>query len=167
MVAGSSPEHLRYIEPSFTAYANQILSEECSVGMSYRYTHSDLDEVYIGVPEPSPSTPPEEAFYPTTQQTADYHQLGLHGRWNHPSGFFTAAEALWRHQDYRSSVQPSHNESFWQFNLFAGYRMKRQRAEITLGVLNLFDQDYRLHPLSPYLDLPRERSFFCQAKFRL
>ena len=32
--------------------------------------------------------------------------------------------------------------------------------ELTAGVLNLADQDFRLHPLNYHLDLPSERIFF-------
>jgi hypothetical protein len=45
-----------------------------------------------------------------------------------------------------------------------GYRFLRLRGEVTVGVLNLTDQDYRLNPLSTYLELPRERTFFTRLR---
>jgi hypothetical protein len=34
-----------------------------------------------------------------------------------------------------------------------------------MGILNLSDQDYHLSPLTVYLELPRQRSFFAWLKF--
>ena len=48
---------------------------------------------------------------------------------------------------------------------FAGYRFPRRKAELTLGVLNLTDQDYRLNPLTLYDELPRGRTFMSQLRF--
>jgi outer membrane receptor protein involved in Fe transport len=55
-------------------------------------------------------------------------------------------------------------DDFFQHNLYVGYRLKRQRAEISLGVLNLADTDYRLNPLNAYAELPRERVFLVRLK---
>jgi hypothetical protein len=46
----------------------------------------------------------------------------------------------------------------WQFNEFVGYRFPGRQAEISAGVLNITDHNYRLNPLSPYNDLPRART---------
>jgi hypothetical protein len=51
----------------------------------------------------------------------------------------------------------------WQFILFAGY--PQRRAEISVGLLNLTGQDYRLNPLSLYGDLTRERTLAANFKF--
>jgi outer membrane receptor protein involved in Fe transport len=156
--AGDTPEELDYVEPSLTVYVNQLLSDAWALGIAYRFTHSELESSLPEVPTPVFS----RAFI---RQEADYHELRLQPRWNHSSGWFAAAEALWRQQDYQSTAAALHEESFWQFNVFAGYRLKRQRGELTVGVLNLFDQDYQLHPLSPYLDLPRQRALYFNARF--
>ena len=55
-------------------------------------------------------------------------------------------------------------DSFFQANLNLGYRFNENTAEIGLSVLNLFDQDFQLSPLSPFLDLPRERTFVVQYR---
>jgi len=44
-------------------------------------------------------------------------------------------------------------------NIFAGWRMRRQKGELSLGVLNLAGANYKLNPLNPYSELPRERVF--------
>ena len=49
-------------------------------------------------------------------------------------------------------------DDFWQLNAFVGYRFPRRYAELSVGVLNLTDRDYRLNPLTLYAELPRERT---------
>ena len=36
--------------------------------------------------------------------------------------------------------------------------------DATVGVLNVAGQDYRLNPLTPYVDLPREREFVARLR---
>jgi outer membrane receptor protein involved in Fe transport len=92
---------------------------------------------------------------------------------NHPSGFFARAEGQWWFQQNLGSAEIGGtveedlpDESFPQVNLFVGYRLRRQRGDITIGVLNLTDEDYRLNPVSPYYELPRERVFYAQLRLR-
>ena len=49
-------------------------------------------------------------------------------------------------------------DDFWQFNAFAGYRFLHRKAEVTLGLLNITDQNYNLNPLNLYNELPRTRT---------
>ena len=49
-------------------------------------------------------------------------------------------------------------------NLYAGWRFRRHRGDVTLGILNLTDQDYHLTPLTPYNELPRERVFYARLR---
>ena len=51
-----------------------------------------------------------------------------------------------------------------QQNFYLGWRLRRQRAELSLGVLNFNDADYRLNPLNVYAELPRERTFVARLK---
>jgi len=53
-------------------------------------------------------------------------------------------------------------EEFWQLNVFAGYRFWQRKAQITLGILNVTDQDYKLNPIVLYNELPRERTFMAR-----
>ena len=113
------------------------------------------------------------------------HHLQLDMLYNHPSGFFARADAQWYRQDENSYVtrpdfsavdvgtgatrrrvdregRPS--DDFWQFNVVAGYRFLRNQCEVSCGVLNLSGQDYQLDPLTPYAELPRERTFFVRCR---
>ena len=40
-----------------------------------------------------------------------------------------------------------------------------RRAELSVGVLNLTDRDYKLNPLTLYNELPRERLLTVSFKF--
>jgi outer membrane receptor for ferric coprogen and ferric-rhodotorulic acid len=84
-------------------------------------------------------------------------QVSLSAIYNHPCGFFAQGEAQWYGQS-NSGYTSEPGADFWQFNAFAGYRFLQQRAEVTLGLLNITDQNYNLNPLNLYNELPRSRT---------
>lgn len=45
-------------------------------------------------------------------------------------------------------------DSFFQENIYVGYRFFHRRAELVLGLLNLAGQNYQLNPLTVYSELP-------------
>ncbi len=51
-----------------------------------------------------------------------------------------------------------------QINLIAGFRFRRNYGEVSLGLLNLTDQDYKLNPLNPYNELPRDRTLAARVR---
>jgi outer membrane receptor protein involved in Fe transport len=154
--AGTSRQ-LEYEEPSAALTVNQLLSDSWSVGAQYRYTRSTLQTVF-------PALVPVAATFDTTER-ADLQQATLFALWNHSSGFFARFESLWYHQENHGYTPALPGDDFFQHNVLVGYRLKRQRGELTLGVLNLTDTDYRLNPLNPYSELPRERVFLARLKF--
>jgi len=99
-----------------------------------------------------------DGFVPTQELEGILHQLDLSVLYNHPSGIFGAFEALWYGQSNEGYDPKLPGDSFWQLNVFAGYRFLRRKAEVTLGLLNISDQDYHLNPLNVYNELPRERT---------
>ena len=86
------------------------------------------------------------------------HQANLFAILNYPCGFFGKGEAVWYAQNNQGYSPGLRGDDFWQLNVFAGYRFARRRAELTLGLLNLTDQDYRLNPLNLHGDPPRRRT---------
>ena len=48
--------------------------------------------------------------------------------------------------------------------MFGGFRFAQRRVELMVGGLNLTDQDYRLNPLNPYFELPRDRVFYARLR---
>ncbi len=148
-------EHLDYSEQSLTLTANQLLGDEWSLGAVYRLSRAVLHDDFPQIPSGVPVVPPLQA---RSRTEGVLNNLDLFAIYNSPCGFFAEGEALWyaQHNSGYSGHEPG--DDFWQFNVFAGYRFPRRRAEITLGLLNLTDQNYQLNPLNIYNELPRERT---------
>jgi hypothetical protein len=152
-------ERLDFEEHSLVVSVDQLLGDPFVAGARYRLTRAELKDAYPGTP-PSVLTPANPS------QRATLHQATGYLLCNHSSGFFTRAEANWYHQINSGYLPAQPGDDFFQFNVFAGYRLTRNRGEITIGILNLADQDYRLNPLTVYSELPRERVFFARLSFR-
>ncbi len=93
--------------------------------------------------------------------------MGGHLLYNHPSGLFARLDLNWYQQSNQGYTPDQPGEVFVQMDLFAGYRFGHGRGQLTLGVLNLTDTDYKLNPLTYYSELPRERVFYARLDFRL
>jgi outer membrane receptor for monomeric catechols len=78
--------------------------------------------------------------------------------YNHPCGFYAQSEAHWYSQNNSGYDPAEPGDNFWQLNAFAGYHFLHRKAEVTLGLLNLTDQNYKLNPLNLYNELPRSRT---------
>lgn len=159
----STRESLRYEEQSLGVSLDQLLGDYWTVGASYRLERSKLKWFYPEIPEALPLSP-------NRSESALLHRVQLRLQYQHPSGFFSRAQAHWYVQENRGYGQtiysgPRPDESAYQVDLFLGYRFLRRRAEITLGVLNLTEQDYRLNSLTPYEEIPRERVWLARARF--
>ena len=121
------------------------------MGIQYRFARAELDSRFPRIPN----------FLPESRRKdqADLQRLETFALFNHPSGFFARAESQWYWQHNAEASAALEDDSFVQWNFFLGYRFPRQRATITLGILNVTDEDYRLNPLNVYTELPRERVF--------
>jgi tetratricopeptide (TPR) repeat protein len=186
----SLDERLRYREQSLTATIHQLVGNHWAFGLRYRYTHSELDRELDGLEDAarlsqSPSNVAALARNAHRQSEAHLHEWLAHATYHHPSGFFARAEAKWFHQDnddletsatlrgpgagfYRTDFSTRDaglpSEDFWHFNVFAGWRFLRNQCEVSCGVLNLTDEDYRLNPLNPYEEFVRERTFMVRCR---
>jgi Flp pilus assembly protein TadD len=157
-VPASVQENLDYEENSLGASLNRLVGDSFVVGVNYKVDQAELHDVLAHVPV---------AALPTARRatSADLHQVGGYILFNHPSGFFARAEANWYRQSNSGYTPDLPGDSFWQENLFVGYRFLHRHAEVMLGVLNLSGQDYRLNPLTVYAELPREPTGIVQVKF--
>jgi hypothetical protein len=154
----NTTEELEYQEWRARVVANQILGREWFLEVQYQFTHSALEQSV-------PAIPASSSFDRTTTSYANLHQGGLAATWQSPTGFFARGEFWWYAQELGGDgVQPP-GDSFPQLNLFTGYRFPKRRGELTVGVLNLTDQDYSLDPLNYHLELPRERTFYVRLQF--
>lgn len=146
-------EELDYQETSLALTLNQLVGRDWSFGAQFKLTRSELHTVF-------PDIPVMVLAGADRMEQANLREAGIFALFNHPSGFFARADVHWYHQ-YNSDYETS---DFYQCNLFAGWRLRRQRGEVSVGVLNLNDTDYRLNPLNPYAELPRERTFVARLK---
>jgi hypothetical protein len=149
------PRDLKYEEKSLGASLNQLVGRDWAFGAHYRLCDADLKTSYPGV---------SETYFPETHNSALLHTLDFYALFNHPSGFFAEAQALWRGQTNDHYEPGLPGDDFWQFNLLAGYRFAQRRAQLTIGMLNLFGQDYHLNPLNLYQELPRQRTLLVSLK---
>ncbi len=58
------------------------------------------------------------------------------------------------------------DEDLWQNHLFVGYHINRNLFEVSAGVLNLADTNYRLCLLSPYFEIAHERTLVIRFRAR-
>jgi outer membrane receptor for monomeric catechols len=117
-----------------------------------------LQDHFPDVPATSPSLGIADPLMPDQRTEGLLHQLNLSAIYNHPRGFFARGEALWNAQSNEGYTPAEPGDDFWQFNMLAGYRCPRRNAEITIGLLNLTDQDYKLNPLNLHSELPHSRT---------
>ena len=162
----STIQRLAYREQSFEATINQLLSTKFAVGALYRVTKSKLRDTFPEIP----TTVLRAAGVPANvQDEATLHEFSLFGNWNSPNGLFGRLEANWysQHLEDDPSKLPRASDEIWQINALIGYRFNRNRAEISVGVLNINDADYHLSPLNPYGDFPRQRTAVVRCRFAL
>jgi outer membrane receptor protein involved in Fe transport len=164
----SMTQSLDYDEYAAGLVVNQLLSRAWSLGAAYRWTRAQLDQSLPDVPL---------ATYPggRSSQTSDLHTVRLHALFNHPSGFFARVEAdYYAQQNLQDTYDTAGiattrslpDDSFWQVNLWAGWRLRQARGDLAIGVLNVADQDYHLNPLNLHAELPRERVLAARLRLR-
>jgi len=155
-------QDLDYEETSVTLSLHQLLGEVWSVGVRYRLSRADLEARFKDIPAGSVTG----GNLPLkTDQDALLHQLNLLAVFNHPSGLFGMGESVFYSQHNHGYSPELPGDAFWHFNVSAGYRFLQRRAEVSMGVLNLGDQDYRLNPLNLVALPPRERTFVAGFRF--
>jgi lipoprotein NlpI len=147
-------QNLDFRERDLSAYLGQLLGNYFSLGARYRISEAHLVGSFPQIPNTAAGL---------NQIVQDNHatlqQTSLAATFNHPTGFFAQWVSSWYHQDNSGYTPALANADFWQHNAFVGYRFPRRYAEVQLGVLNIFDRDYRLNPLNLYSELPRGRTF--------
>lgn len=159
-------ELLDYRERSAAVTLNQLIGDEWSIGARYRLSQATYHTDFVDVPDFN-TTPGDISFLgfqPRQELESVLHQLNLFTVYNHPSGIFAQVNGVWSMQSNRGYTPDRPGDDFWQSSAFVGYRFPRRKAELAVGVLNITDQDYQLNPLTPYQELPRERTFVARLK---
>ena len=153
-----TPQTLDYQERTVTVAINQLLGDEFTVGARYRISDAELTSSLTQVPlSVTPGT--------YSHNDATLQQVNVSALYNHPCGFFSSVEAVWYDQNNRGYTPAEPGDSFWQVNLYAGYRFLQRRAELRVGLLNVANQDYQLNPLNLYEELPHYRTLAVRCRF--
>jgi tetratricopeptide (TPR) repeat protein len=144
-------EQLRFQEGSVEASVHQLLGDWFSVGLRYKLSDARLKTDF-------PEIDPSQGVNSFTDRGL-LHLVSLNGIFQHPSGFFASAEGQWWAQELSDNLSSMPGDHFWQLNLMAGYRSPHRHFELSVGLLNVTDQNYNLSPINLYPDLARQRTF--------
>jgi Flp pilus assembly protein TadD len=158
--AGSAKQKIDYEERSLTLSVNQLVGRDWAFGLRYRISYADLETRFRGV-----SDAVDQASGVNQDSRGLLQQATFTGIYNLPCGFFAQGDAIWTGQENRGDLSDLEDENLMQFNAYVGYRFLRRHAEARIGVLNITDQDYQLHPVNLYSELPRERMFYASFRF--
>jgi len=150
---GSTRQTLEFRERNLSAYVGQLLGENFSLGARYRLSEAKLADRFPDIPDTAANLNLLES-----NERATLQQLSLTANFHHRCGVFAQWESAWYHQSNSGYTPVLANEDFWQHNLAVGYRFPRRQAEVRLGLLNVFDADYRLNPLNRHGEQPRSRT---------
>jgi hypothetical protein len=136
-----------YQEQNLLVTFNQLIGDWFAVGVRYKLSEARMKSWFADVPQ-----------FERSEVEGILNQAQLFGVFNHPSGFFGRSEAIWTRQSNQGYSPDQPGDDFWQFNVQAGYRFPKRRAEVSLSLLNIGNQDYHLNPLNLTRELPRERT---------
>ena len=152
-------QQLDFQEESISLFAHQLIGKEWVPGLRYRMSHAKLKDQFSDFPQNLPGLASL-----SQRNEATLQELNLFLWYNHSSGIFGRWESNHYRQD-NTSATGLKDDALWQHNLYLGYRFPQRRAQIQFGLLNLFDEDYRLNPINLHSELPRGRTFSVSARF--
>jgi len=158
IIPSSTPQLLNYEEENLSLTFNQLVGDEWSFGARYQVAFSDLQTIFKDVPK---SVAPKLA---DSRQKATLNQGQIFALYNHPCGFFSSLEGYWARQNNEGYKPDEPGNDIFQLNAYVGYRLRRNFGDLTIGFLNLTDQDYKLNPLNYYNELPRNRTLLVRMR---
>lgn len=145
------------------ASINQLICKEASIGARFSLTSVDLTA--------NDFSPAAGVNYPQ-HENSTLDELSLYLNYYVPCGFFARVEGNWFAQHnaniyYNSAgaalAEPGAN--FWQCNIYGGYRFLKRHGEVMVGVMNVFNQDYNVDPVTYFLEQAHNREFVASLKF--
>ncbi len=151
-------ERLKFEESSLSLSLHQLLGKEWAVGATYRVSRANLKDNFTDVTD----TIATAGFLPHTFVTSTLQSLDTHVIYQTADGLFARVNAALLHQRNEDYEPARSTEEFVHVDVMAGYRLFHRHAAITVGVLNLTDQDYQLSPLNLTFERYRSRTFFAR-----
>lgn len=147
-------EAASYRQNRLRAEVRQVLHPQLVVGVGYEFSDTRFDRRLIDYPDV------------LTTEDAEFHQLQMELRWLHPGGWFAVVEGSWNHQSGRLDPATRFDEESWTANAYVGWRERRRRVEITLGIENLTDTEVLRSSVSGLPEGPLERAAVVSARFQ-
>jgi tetratricopeptide (TPR) repeat protein len=145
------------------ASISQLLGHDVSVGARYTLTAVD-----VSANDFSPLT----GTFLQNHENSTLNEFSLFANYYLPCGFFSTFQANWWVQhnayNYFSATGAPLSEpgaDFWQCNIYAGYRFPRRHIELAIGLINLFNQDYNVDPVTYFLEQAHSRTLMASLKF--
>jgi hypothetical protein len=154
-------ERLTFDEASLALSVHQLLGTEWALGAVYQVSRATLKDNFVDV---SDQVATDSGFPARTRIESTLHSLNAHVIYQNTCGFFTRLNATWLHQQNEDYQPARADEDVWHLDAMTGYRFPRRHMEVSAGVLNITDQDYRLSPLNLHSERWRERTFVVQLK---
>lgn len=141
---------------------NQLLGKEFSVGARYALTAVDVSA--------NDFSSVTGLVYPQNHENSTLNEFSFFGNLYLPCGFFSTAQVNWwmqynAYNNFAAGGVAEPGSEFWQTDLWAGYRFPRRHAEVAVGLLNVFDQGYKIDPVTYFLEQARTRTFVASLKF--
>ncbi len=155
----STREILEFEERSVGAYAHQLLGRFWAVGARYQVARAELTTQYPDIPRHALGLNQLEA-----DQQATLHAVQLFAVINHDTGWFARWESDWFRQHSTGYNNGPGDEDIWLHGISGGYRFPGHRAEVRVGVANLFNTDNRLNPLNLQAEWSRQRTAFVTVR---
>lgn len=156
----SLKQNLEFRETLVGASVNVLAGRDVALAARYNYAWSRLETGVPALASIEPSLAPAE-------HTAHTHEFNVTGLWRHPTGWFAQAAATWIWQENGGADAALGDEAVTQVDLVAGFRFPRRVATVSVGVLNVTDEDWRLNPLGFRAQLPRERTVVASVTFNV
>ena len=142
---------------------NQLVGDEWAFSLNYRFADAHHDTRFPDISNDVEFT----ILTPHEEIESVLHTVTAQANFNHRSGVFAVVNGTWYLQDIDGYSSALRGDDLFQFNSFLGYRFFRRKAEISIGLLNVTDQDYRLLPLNLHAALPRERTMYFRFLWQL
>jgi outer membrane receptor protein involved in Fe transport len=96
-------------------------------------------------------------------ENSTLNEVSLFANFAVPCGFFSQVQANYWHQF--NALAGEGDDGFWQVNFLAGYRFPQRHIEVSVGVLNIGNQDYHIDPVTYFLEQAHNRTFAASLKF--
>ncbi|MGE4180988.1 MAG: FecR domain-containing protein [Limisphaerales bacterium] len=149
-------QDLDFEERSVALVVGQLVGRDLAFTLRYRLAEAELSTESPGLPAEAGASRDERSVL---------GQLTLGARYQLPVGFFGSWESTWTDQSNHGDAAWMAGDSFWRHDVWVGWRFLQRRAEVSVGVLNLTDEDYRLYPLNYYGETYRERTVAVTGRF--